>query len=259
MNDQTEWWQMLTRFSPFLIPVAAALVALLIRDLLHPQQWRRLVRKTFAAAASGILVFAGMASTYLILLHYVGNEESPIIVSAGVVIGLGIFPATVLASIVAFRKVEPNLDWYINSRFTHTFQNGSWPILSVAVRSECLPADVTFINGRIFALREHIGEYGLRMMVGLGDGRTILVERKTRNPGHGWIRVLQAVLQVQLGYGPNDNPKWQEWIPFYGALRIWFRGRTNTPPPDELLKWQNQAYMQIHRLAQRIKADGVDR
>ena len=123
MNEQTEWWQMLIRLSPFLIPIASAIVALLIRDLLDPQQWRRLVRKSFASAASGILVFAGMASGYLILLQYVGNEESPIIVTAGVVIGLGIVPATILASVVTLRRVEPNLDWYINSRFVYSFSN----------------------------------------------------------------------------------------------------------------------------------------
>ena len=100
MNDLTEWWQALTRLSPFLIPVAAAIVALLIRDLLDPQQWRRLVRKSFAGVTCGILVFAGMASSYFILLQYVGDEESPIIVSVGVVIGLGIIPATMLASVV---------------------------------------------------------------------------------------------------------------------------------------------------------------
>ena len=257
MNEQTEWWQMLTRLSPFSIPIASAIVALLIRDLLDPQQWRRLVRKSFASAASGILVFACMASGYLILLQYVGNEESPIIVTAGVVIGLGIVPATILASVVTFRRVEPNLDWYINSRFVYSFHNGTWPILSVDVRSECLPANVKFINGRILALREHIGEYRLRVAVGLGDGRTTLLERTTRNPGHGWVRVMRAVLEIQLGYCPNDNPTWRERIPFYGALRTWFGGRTNTPTSRELLKWQNQAYMQIHRLAQRINAEGV--
>ncbi len=117
MNEQTEWWNVLTHLPPFLIPVASAIVALLIRDLLDPQQWRRFVRKSFASAASGILVFGGMAAGYLILLRYVGNEESPIVVYAGLVIGLGIIPATVFASVVAYRRVEPKLDWYTNSRF----------------------------------------------------------------------------------------------------------------------------------------------
>ena len=80
MNEQTEWWNVLTHLPPFLVPVASAIVALLIRDLLDPRQWRRFVRKSFASAASGILVFGGMSASYLILLHYVGNEESPIIV-----------------------------------------------------------------------------------------------------------------------------------------------------------------------------------
>ena len=257
MNELTESWDLLTRISPFLIPVASAIVALLIRDLLDPQQWRRLVRKSFAGVASGILVFAGMASAYFILLHYVGNEQSPIIVSAGVVIGIGIIPVTIMASVVAFRRVEPDLDWYVNSRFGHFFHNGAWPILSVDVRSECLPANVTFINGRIFALRERMGEYRLRVAVGMGDGGTTLIERTTRSPGQGWVRVMRAVLEIQLGYLPNNNPTWRERVPFYSTLRTWLRRPTNCPPPNELLKWQNQAYIQIHRLAQRINAKGV--
>ena len=257
MNEQTEWWQILTNLSPFLIPVASAIFALLIRDLLDPQQWRRLVRKSFAGAASGILVFAGMASAYLILLHYIGNEESPIIVAAGVVIGLGIIPAPVLAGILAFRMVEPNLDRYINSRFVHSFHNDSWPILSVAVRTECLPPNVTFVNGRVLALREHIGEYRLRVVAGTGDGSTTLIERTTNNPGHGWAKMMRTVLALQLGYRLNNKPTWRERIPFSSALRARFRGPTNTPPPTELLKWQNQAYMRIHKLAERINAEGV--
>ncbi len=258
MNEPTEWWQTLTRLSPFLIPVASAIFALLIRDLLDPHQWRRLVRKSFASAAVGILVFGGMASGYLILLHFVGNEESPIIVTAGVVIGIGIIPATIFASVVAFRRVEPNLDWYTNSRFAHSFHNGSWPILSVDVRSECLPANVTFINGRIFALREEIGEYSLGVTVGLGDGSTTLIEKTTRNLGHGWVRVMRAVLEIQLGYIPkNPTLTWRERIPLFSTLGTWFRRPTNIPPPNELLKWQNHAYMQIHRLAQRINAEGI--
>ena len=124
MNEQTEWWQMLTRLSPFLIPIASAMVALLIRDLLDPRQWQRLVRKTLASIGSGILAFAGMFSGYLALFWYVGNEDSPIISIAWIVVGLGIFPATLFASIFAFRSVEPNPDWYINSRFVHFFHNG---------------------------------------------------------------------------------------------------------------------------------------
>ena len=253
MNEQTEWWQILTRLSPFFIPIASAIVALLIRDLLDPRQWQRLVRKTLASATSGILVFAGMALGYLILLRYVGNEESPVIVFAGIVVGLGIIPATLFASIFVFRRVEPNLDWYINSRFVHSFHNGSWPTLSVDVRSECLPANVMFINGRIFASREHIGEYLLRVAVGLESGSTTLLEGTTRNPGHGWVRLMRAVLNAQLGYR-QINPTWRERIPFSGSLREWFKGRDRTQPPNELLKWQNQAYLQIHSLARRIDA-----
>ena len=124
MTEQTEWWEMLPRLSPFLIPIAAAIVALLIRDLLDPRQWQRLVRKTLASATSGVLVFAGMASGYLIMFRYVGNEDSPIVVFAGIVVGIGIIPATVVASVFAFRRVEPNPDWYLNSRFVHSFHNG---------------------------------------------------------------------------------------------------------------------------------------
>ena len=253
MNEQTEWWQMLPRLSPFLIPIASAIVALLIRDLLEPRQWQRLVRKTLASATSGILVFAGMALGYLILLKYVGNEESPVIVFAGIVVGLGIIPATLFASVFVFRRVEPNLDWYINGRFVHSFHNGSWPTLSVDVRSECLPANVMFINGRIFASREHIGEYLLRVVVGLESGSTTFLEGITRNPGHGWVRLMRAVLNAQLGYR-QINPTWRERIPFSGILREWFKGRDRTQPPNELLKWQNQAYLQIHGLARRIDA-----
>ena len=257
MNGQTEWLQMLTRFSPFLIPIASAIVALLIRDLLDPRQWQRLVRKTLASATSGILVFVGMASGYLILLRYVGNEDSPVIVVAGIVVGLGIIPATLIAGVFAFRRVEPDLDWYINSRFVHSFNNGSWPTLSVDVRSECLPANVMFINGRIFALKGYIGRYRLRVAVGLGSGGKTLLEETTSNPGHGWVRVMRAVLNAQLGYNLENPQKRWERIPFYDISRKWFRRPERTPPPNELLKWQNQAYLQIHYLARRIDAEGV--
>ena len=143
MTEQTELWQILTRLSPFLIPIASAIVALLIRDLLDPRQWQRLVRKTLASVTSGILVLVGMASGHLILLRYVGNEDSPIVVFTGIVVGLGILPATIFASVFTFQRVEPNLDWYFNSRFVHSFHNGSWPTLSVDVRPECLPANVS--------------------------------------------------------------------------------------------------------------------
>ena len=153
MNEQPEWWQVLPRLSPFLIPMASAIVVLLIRDLLDPRQWQRLVRKGLASATSGALVFAGIASGYVILLQYVGSEDSPFIGFAEIVVGLGIIPATVLASVFTFRRVEPDLDWFINSRFAHSFHNGSWPTLFVDVRSECLPASATFINGRTECFR----------------------------------------------------------------------------------------------------------
>ena len=253
MIEQTEWWQMLTRLSPYLTPIASALVALLIRDLLDPRQWQRLVRKTFASVISGISVFAGMALGYLILLRYVGNEDSPIIVFAGIVVGIGIIPATVLVSVYAFRRVEPNSEWYMNSRFVHSFHNGSWPTLSVDVRSECLPANVTFINGRIFARREPIGQYHLRVTIGFESGSKVAIHEKAKNPGQGWEWVMQGVLTAQLG-DPRETVRWQKRIPFYGNLRKWFRSPTLTPPPNELFKWQNKAYLQIHSLAGRFDA-----
>ena len=66
---------------------------------------------------------------------------------------------------------------------------------------------------------------------------------------------MRAVLNFQLGYPPVNNPTWRERIPFYGTLSEWFSGPANTPPPHELWKWQNQAYLQIHRLAQRVNAE----
>ena len=253
MNEQTEWWQLLTRLSPFLIPIASAIVALLIRDLLDARQWQRFVRKTLASATSGILVCVGMASGYLILLRYVGNEDSPIIVFAGIVVGAGIIPATVLASVIVFRRVEPNPDWYMNSRFVHSFHNGSWPTLSVDVRSECLPANLTFINGRIFALRERVGEYHLRVTIGFGSGRTVAIEETARNPRQGWVRVMRGVLDAQLG-DLRENVSWQERVPFYDNLKKWSRTPKANPPPNELFKWQNHAYLQIHSLARRVDA-----
>ena len=66
------------------------------------------------------------------------------------------------------------------------------------------------------------------------------------------------VLEIQLGYLPkNPTPTWRERIPFYGTLRTWFSRPTSTPLPNELLKWQNHAYMQINRLAERVNAEGV--
>ena len=256
MNEQTEWWQMLTRLSPFLIPMASAIVVLLMRDLLDPRQWQRLVRKGLASATSGILVFVGIASVYLILLRFVGSEDSPLIGFAEIVVGLGIIPATVLASVFAFWRVEPNLDWYVNSRFAHYFHNGSWPTLSVDVRSECLPASATSINGRIFASKKHVGEYHLKVAVRSGSGSRVLIDEITKNPRHGWVRMMRTVLKAQLG-DPREAPTWQERVPFYGNLKRWFRSQTPTPTPNERYKWQNHAYLQIHSLARRIDAKGV--
>ena len=230
MTEQTEWWEMLPRLSPFLIPIAAAIVALLIRDLLDPRQWQRLVRKTLASATSGVLVFAGMASGYLILFRYVGNEDSPIVVFAGIVVGIGIIPATVVASVFAFRRVEPNPDWYLNSRFVHSFHNGSWPTLSVDVRSECLPVNVTFINGRIFALGERIGEYHLRVTIGFGSSSEMAIDETTKNPRQGWVRVMRAVLKAQLG-DLRKNVRWQKRIPLLWQFKEMVQEPDTYPAP----------------------------
>ena len=263
MNEQSEWSQMLARLSPFLISVGAATVALLIRDLLDPRQWRRLVRKAFACVTSGLLVFAGIVAGYLVLVWYVGNEGGLLITVAGFVVSLGIFPATLIAGVLAFRGVESSPDWYINSRFVHSFQNGSWPTLSVDVRSECLPADIAAINGCIFASKEHIGEYHVRVTVGLGSGSRDLIDEITTSPRHGWMRVMRAVLKAQLG-DLCEGTTWQARIPFYGKLNRlygnlnkWFQSRTPIPTPHELYKWQDRAYMQIQGLARGIDAKGV--
>jgi hypothetical protein len=194
-----------------------------------------------------------MALGYLILLRYVGDENSPIIVFAGIVVGLGIIPATLFASVFTFRRVEPNSDWYINRRFAHAFHNGSWPTLSVDVRSKCLPANVTFINGRIFALRDRIGEYHLKVTIGFVSGSKVAIDETTKNPRQGWIRVMGAVLKAQLG-DLRGNVRWQERIPLHVNLRKWSRRPAPIPPPNELFKWQNHAYLQIHGLAQRMDA-----
>ena len=68
MDEQTEWWRMLTRLAPFWIPMASAIVVLLIRDLLAPRQWQRYVRKTFASTIAGILVFAIIITGYILLI-----------------------------------------------------------------------------------------------------------------------------------------------------------------------------------------------
>ena len=155
MDELTEWW---SRLSPFFIPIAAAMVALLIRDLLEPHQWQRYVRKVTASAFAGILVFAGIATGYILFLQRVGSEDSLLAIVATFVVGLGIIPATILAAVLAYRRVDPDLDSYTSSRFKHSFQNGSWPTLSIEVRSECLPEGATYINGRISAMKTTVGE-----------------------------------------------------------------------------------------------------
>ena len=119
MDELTEWW---SRLSPFLIPIAAAVVALLIRDLLEPHQWQRYVRKVTASAFIGILVFAGIVVGYILFLQRVESEDSLLATIATFVVGLGIIPATGFAVYLVFRRVEPDLDSYMNSRFVFLFR-----------------------------------------------------------------------------------------------------------------------------------------
>ena len=168
MDEQSEWWRMLTRLSPILIPIAAAMAALLIRDLLEPRQWQRYVRKTLASAFAGIFVFAVILGAYLLLVHRAG-EDSLLAGIAVWVVGLGILPATAFAVYLVFNRVEPNLDWFLNSRFVFSFQNESWPTLSMDVRPECLPEGAMSIRGRIAAARENTGEFHLTVIVRTGS------------------------------------------------------------------------------------------
>lgn len=210
MDEQAEWWRTVSRLSPILIPIASAVVALLIRDLLEPRQWQRYVRKTFASAFAGISVIAIIVAMYLLLLQRAG-EDSLVAGIAAWIVGLGTIPATLLAVYLVFNRVEPNLDWFLNSRFVFSFQNGSWPTLSMDVRSGCLPEGATSISGRIAAAREDVGEFHLRVVVGTGsDARTVL-DGTTRNPRYGWMRVMRAVLDAQLG-DLRENREWQERI-----------------------------------------------
>ena len=269
MDELTEWW---SRLSPFLIPIAAAVVALLIRDLLEPHQWQRYVRKVTASAFFGILVFAVIALGYILLVQRI-SEDSLLAQAAALITALSMILAPILAAVLAYHRVDPDLDWYTSSRFNHSFQNGSWPVLSMDVRSECLPEGATYINGCIAAVRENVGEYHLKVAVGIGsDVRTVL-DGTTRNPRHGWMRVMRAVLNAQLG-DMQENLKWQdrihigrrlrEWqdrIHSNSKLREWLEILTRTPAPTRTAqyKWQNDAYMQIHRLALRMDARGVSR
>ena len=176
MGDVTEWWRVLTSLSPFLIPIASAVVALLIRDLLEPHQWQRYVRKVTASIFAGILVFAGIAGGYILFLQRMGSEDSLLAIIATFVVGLGIIPTTGFAVFLVFRRVEPDLDSYMNSRFVVSFQNGSWPVLSMKVSPECLPEGATSIDGRVAAVRGNIGEFHLS--VGGSQGAAWRPERE---------------------------------------------------------------------------------
>ena len=260
MNDITEWWGVLTRLSPFLIPIASAMVALLIRDLLEPHQWQRYVRKVTASAFAGILVFAAISAGYILLLQRLSSQDSLLATIAVFVVGLGIFPATGFAVFLVFRRVEPELESYMNSRFVFSFQNGSWPVLSMKVSLECLPEGATSVEGRIAAVREDIGEYHLLVAVGIGaDVRTVL-DGTTQDPQRGWMRLMQAVLKAQLG-DLSENVEWQDRIHLYSRFRDWIES-WNRPPTPRIAarhRWQNLAYLQLHRLAQRMDATGVRR
>ena len=250
---------MLTRLSPFLIPIASAVVALLIRDLFEPHQWQRYVRKVTASAFAGILVIAGIAAGYILLLQRV-SEDSLLVTIATFVVGLGTIPATGFAVFLVFRRVEPDLDLYMNSRFVFSFQNGSWPVLSMKVSPECLPEGATSIDGYIAAEKEDVGQYRLLVHVGTGtDVRTVL-DGTTTDPQRGWMRAMQAVLKAQLG-DLNENVEWQDRIHLYGRFRDRLKSwnRPPTPPMAARHRWQNLAYLQVHRLAQRMDATGVRR
>ena len=226
MNEQTELWQFLTRLSPFLIPVASAVVALLIRDLLDQRHWQRLVRKTFVAAFFGILVFAVLAFGCVILLLLISNDEFLVILLATIIFIFGVIPVSAAVSVWAFKSIEPDLDRYADSRFAYSFRNGSWPTLSVNVRSECLPEGVTFITGRIVASRDSVGKYHLRVAVGYRSGATISNCRTTWNQRHGWEMMMRAVVEAQV-LAHREGPKWQKWqerILFFVILGKLFRG-----------------------------------
>ena len=257
MDEQLEWWRILTRLSPILIPIASAVVALLIRDLLEPRQWQRYVRKTLASAFAGVFVFAVIIGGYLLLVQRAG-EDSLLVGIAVWVVGLGTLPATAFAVYLVFNRVEPNLDWFLNSRFVFSFQNGSWPTLSMDVRSECLPEGATSISGCIAATRENVDEFHLRVVVGTGSDTRTILDGTTRNPRYGWMRVMRTALEAQLG-DPKESRGWQERIYMYSRLRDWFKILTRAPAPtaSARYKWQNDAYIQIHSLARMVNARGV--
>ena len=257
MDEPTEWWRILTRLSPFLIAIASAVVALFIRDLLEPRQWQRYVRKSVASAFAGIMVFATISAVYILLLERPASEDNPLALFASWVVGLGIIPATILVAVLVFQGIEPDLDSYMNSRFVYSFQNGSWPALSMQVCSDCLPEDANSIGGRITAVRDSTGEYHIRVDIGTENDVITVLNRTTRYPQRGWMQVMQAVLRAQLG-DFRENLNWQDRIRFYSRLRERLGGWTSTPTPPAAAqyRWQNLAYVQIHRLAIGMDAGG---
>ena len=75
------------------------------------------------------------------------------------------------------------------------------------------------------------------------------------------MQVMRAVLRAQLG-DFHENLSWQDRLHFYSRLRERLSGWTPTPTPAaaeqyKQYKWQNLAYVQIHRLAIGMNASGV--
>ncbi len=253
MDGQAEWWRMLSSLSSFLAPIASAIVALLIRDLLEPRQWQRYVRKTAASAFVSIAVFTLIVIVHILLLQRAGeNSLLAGIVTWAVVLGIG--PITGCMAYWVFNSIEPTLDWYLNPRFAFSFQNGAWPILSMDVRSECLPEDTTSIYGCIDAVREHQREFHLKVVVETeGELRTVL-DRTTSDPLHGWMSVMRAVLEAQIG-DHRQKREWQENIQVFRKLRqITSLMRSPVLKVSAQQKWQNDAYIQVHRLARMVEA-----
>ena len=74
------------------------------------------------------------------------------------------------------------------------------------------------------------------------------------------MKVMQAVLKAQLG-DLNENVEWQDRIHFYGKFRDRLKSWNRPPAPPMAARhgWQNDAYMQVHRLARMMDATGVRR
>ena len=162
-------------------------------------------------------VFAVILLGYLLLAQRI-SEDSLLAQAAAVVTALSMILAPILAAVLAYHRVDPDLDSYTSSRFKRSFLNGSWPTLSMEVRSECLPEGATYIKGCIVAVRDKVGEYHLTVVVESGsDARTVL-DGTTKNPSQGWMQVMGAVLKAQLG-DLDENLKWQKRIPISGRLR----------------------------------------